>query len=140
MRCWGASRSAFAASSMSSRLQRASPQMIEPLDLARHRIDRLPIAARGGGKSRLDDIDTELRKRARHAQLFGLGHAAAGRLLAIAQRGVEDQDSVGIGSHGIVLLSGAPQARRSFNHGIRARSSAPTFSIWRFVSCLSSLR
>src|SRR5882724_8759577 len=30
MRCWGAARNAFAASSMSSRLQRASPQMTDP--------------------------------------------------------------------------------------------------------------
>src|SRR5712675_241675 len=30
MRCWGAARNALAARSMSSRLQRASPQMIEP--------------------------------------------------------------------------------------------------------------
>ena len=143
----GAACRAFAASSMSSRLQRARPQMIGPLYLARYRIDRFPIPPRGGGETRLDDIDTELGKRACDPQLFRLGHAAAGRLLAVAQRGVENQDSVWIGSHGLLLykrtfrvLINAPcYARRSFSQGIRARSSAPTFSIWRSVSCFSSL-
>src|SRR5262249_39510727 len=103
------------------------------LHLARHRVDRLPIAARGGRKSSFDHINTQLGKRARHTKLLWLRHAASRRLLAIAQRGVEDQYPVWIGSHGSgpYLDKGAHQARRSFNQGIRARSSAPTFSIWR---------
>ncbi len=64
-----------------------------------HCIHALPIPTRGGRKSRLDNIDTEIGKSPRYAQLLGPGHAAAGRLLAVAQGGVEDQHSVGIGSH-----------------------------------------
>ena len=93
---------------MSSRLQRARPQMIAPCTSRATALHALPIAARGGRKSGLDHIDAELGKRARHAQLLGLGHAAAGRLLAIAQRGVEDQYSVGIGSHGVISSRRGP--------------------------------
>ena len=74
------------------------------LHLARHRLHALEVPARGGREARLDDVDAELGERARHAQLLGPGHAAAGGLLAIAQRRVEDQYSVGIGDHGALPM------------------------------------
>ena len=46
------------------------------VDLACDGIDTLPVAARGGRKSRLDDVDAEVGKGARHAQLLGARHAA----------------------------------------------------------------
>ena len=68
------------------------------LHLARHRVHALPVAARGGGEARFDNVDPKVRKRARHPQLLGLRHAAARRLLAVAQRRVEDHDSFAIGT------------------------------------------
>ena len=55
------------------------------------------------GKACLDDVDPQVRKRARHPKLFRLRHAAARRLLAVAQRGVEDHDSFALG-HGDYLV------------------------------------
>ena len=75
-----------------------------PLHLARHRADALEVPARGRRESRLDDIHTKLGEGACHAQLLGPGHAAAGSLLAVAQRGVEDQHLVRIDSHGLGFL------------------------------------
>ena len=78
--------------------------MIGSLHLARHRIHAFPVAARGGGETRFDDIDPKVRKRARHPKLFGLRHAASRRLLAVAQRRVEDHYSFAMG-HGDYLAS-----------------------------------
>ena len=61
------------------------------------RIHRLPIAARGDREAGFDDVDAELGERLRDAQLFRLRHAAARRLLAVAQRRVEDQHTIRIG-------------------------------------------
>ena len=69
------------------------------LDFARHQVHRLPIAARGDRETGFDDVDPEFRERLGNSQLFRLRHAAAGRLLAVAQRGIEDEDAVGVG-HG----------------------------------------
>ena len=48
------------------------------------------IALRSHGESGLDDVDAQVLKGVRHGELFLRGHAAAGRLLAIAQSGVEE--------------------------------------------------
>ena len=56
-------------------------------------LDRLEIAGRGNRKARLDDIHTELRQGVRHFELFLEVHAASGRLLAIPQRRIENDDS-----------------------------------------------
>ena len=74
--------------------------MIGPVHVARDCMDRLPVAARGNGEAGLDDIDAELSQCLRDPQLLRQRHAAAGRLLAIAQRRVEDQDPIGISGHG----------------------------------------
>jgi hypothetical protein len=79
------------------------------LDFASHEIHRLPIAARRDWETGFDDVDPELRERFRDPQLFWLSHAAAGRLLAVAQRGVEDEDAVGVGHR--CLDDGAAQTK-----------------------------
>ena len=79
------------------------------VDFASHEIHRLPIAARGDRETGFDDVDPELRERLRDPQLFWLRHAAAGRLLAVAQRGIEDEDPVGVGHR--YLDDGATQAK-----------------------------
>ena len=53
------------------------------------RRDRREVAFRSHGEAGLDDVHAQVLKRVRHGQLFLGGHAAAGRLLAVAQRGVE---------------------------------------------------
>ncbi len=89
------------------------------LHLARHRVDALPVAARGGRESRFDDVHAQVRERARHPQLLGLRHAAARRLLAVAQRRIEDHHA--FTGHGVCLVGGVVSAPCS-SHGMRARS------------------
>ena len=52
----------------------------------------LAIALGGDGKTRFDDVDTEIFELVRHAQLFLAVHGEARRLLAVAQSGVEYAD------------------------------------------------
>ncbi len=92
--------------SMSARVQRASPAMIGPCTSRATALTDFEVAARGGGKARLDDVDAQVRQRPRHPQLFRLRHAAAGRLLAVAQGGVENQHSIGIGAMAASGVSG----------------------------------
>ena len=55
------------------------------------------------GKPGLDDVHAERVERARHRQLGRHVQREAGRLLAVAQRGVEDDDARGIVAHGLQL-------------------------------------
>jgi hypothetical protein len=66
----------------------------EPGDLA----DGLEVAFRGNGKARLDDVDAHLVEEGGDLELFLQGHGGAGRLFAVAQGGIEDQDAVLSGS------------------------------------------
>ena len=59
--------------------------------------------------SGFDDVDPELGERLRDPQLFWLRHAAAGSLLAVAQRGIEDEDAVRVGHR--YFDDGATQAK-----------------------------
>ena len=70
-----------------------------PVDLPRDRLDRLEVAGRGDGEAGLDHVHAQVAQRPSHVQLLGQVHAAAGRLLAVAQRGVEDGDAVRVGRH-----------------------------------------
>ena len=45
-------------------------------------------------KAGFDDVDAEVRKLVRHAQLFVVVHGAAGGLFAVAEGGVEEDDLV----------------------------------------------
>ena len=84
--------SASQARSMSSSLQRARPQIVAPRILCGDRADRLEVAGRGDREAGLDDVDAEVGQRPGDLQLLGQVHARAGRLLAVAQRRVEDSD------------------------------------------------
>ena len=101
----------------------------------------LPVAPRGGRESGFDDVHAEFRQRACQSQLLGLRHAAAGRLLAVAQRRVEDQYAVRV-SGGHVHYRGMKgkggRYRPSLSQGMRARSCTPTFSIGCARSFFSS--
>ena len=71
----------------------------EPADggaahLAGDGLHRLEVAGRGGGETGLDDVDAKGLERSRHFQFLGEVHARARRLLAVAQRGVEDGDAL----------------------------------------------
>ena len=48
------------------------------------------VALRGHGEAGLDDVHAQIFEGVRHGELFLRGHAAAGRLLAVAQSGVEE--------------------------------------------------
>ena len=65
-------------------------------DLARHALHGLEVALRGDGKTRLDDVHAEPLQLARQDQLLFGVHAAAGRLLAIAQGRVKDEYLLGL--------------------------------------------
>ena len=60
--------------------------------LRRDLLDAAVIAGRGRRKARLDHVDVQGIELARHLHLFLGGHGVAGRLLPVAQRGVEDDD------------------------------------------------
>ena len=52
------------------------------------------VALRGHGEAGLDDVHAQVFEGMGHGQLFLRGHAAAGRLLAVAQRGVEKDNLI----------------------------------------------
>ncbi len=62
-------------------------------------LDGIEIAMRGDGEAGLDDVDAQLDQGLGHFELFANVHAAAGRLLAVAERGIENLD-VACVSHG----------------------------------------
>src|SRR5262249_32938842 len=83
-----------------------------PADLAGDGLDGLEVAGRGDGEAGLDHIDAEVAQGAGHLELFGEVHAGAGRLFAVAEGGVEDDQAV-VG-HGKGLRTKAkPRATRS---------------------------
>ena len=59
---------------------------------ARDQRGGLAIGLRAGGETGLDDVDAEFGQRARHHQFLRGRHAAAGRLFAVAQGGIEYSD------------------------------------------------
>ena len=63
------------------------------------------IAFGGDRKAGLQDVDAQLGQLVRHAQLLGDVHAAAGRLFAVAQRGVKNEDAIPVQrlGHGVRL-------------------------------------
>src|SRR5580765_1590658 len=90
--------------------------------LASHKIHRFPVAPRGDRKAGFDDVDAKFRKRLRHAQLLRLRHAAARRLLAVAERGVKDEDAIGVGHRPISTYPTTTRHRRSSPRRSRRRS------------------
>ena len=98
MKTWRCGRSATLIASIarcgSPSLQRASAATaIPPRRLLGDPADRLEVAGRGGREAGLDDVDLEADQLAGDLELLGGGQAGAGRLLAVAQGGVEDADA-----------------------------------------------
>ena len=103
---------------------------------------RLEIAGRGDGEARLDHVDAQLDQRLGEFHLFGQVHAGAGRLLAVAERGVEDHNMSRCGwvdgCHGVKLLksrawkawlvfdAGLPTLGRPAQHQPRPRRAPAT--------------
>ncbi len=94
MKMWMPGRLAFAtlcrAASMSACLRPRQAQHHRRADRVGDAGDGLGIAERGGGEAGLDHIDAELLQLARDDDLLLHVHRRAGRLLAVAQRRVED--------------------------------------------------
>src|SRR5439155_8861086 len=65
-----------------------------PVERAADRIDGFEVNVRRNGKTGLENVHAQLHQLVGHAGRLGDRHAAAGRLLAIAQRGVENIDAV----------------------------------------------
>ena len=102
--------------SMSWLLVRARPQMTGPFDLARDRLDGLEVAGRGDREAGLDDVDAEARRAAGRSRAFPrMFMRDAGRLLAVAQRRVEDQDAIGLVASRGVLPAGCSCRSCSFS-------------------------
>ena len=89
---------------MSASLQRARPQIVAPRILRGDFADGLEIAGRGDREAGLDDIDAQIDQGLSDLHFLGEVHARAGRLLAVAERGVEDADGA-CGGHGDLLVS-----------------------------------
>ena len=72
-------------------------------------VDGEEVAFRGDREAGLDDVDAHLVEELRDLELFLMGHGGAGRLFAVAQGGVEDDDAVLLGlwlrGHGKFLLN-----------------------------------
>ena len=86
--------------------------------------DGLEVAVRGDGKTGLDDVDAHAVEALGNLELLLEGHGGAGALLAVAQRGVENDDTVGIatvgligiGGHRLLLSLGAGSSGAALNH------------------------
>ena len=61
-------------------------------DLAGDGADGVGVALGGDGEAGLEDVDAEGGDLVGQAQLFAVVHGAAGRLLAVAEGGVEEVD------------------------------------------------
>ena len=60
-------------------------------------VDGGEIALRGDREAGLDDVDAHVVEQLGDLELLVVGHGGAGALLAVAQRGVEDDDAVLVG-------------------------------------------
>ena len=66
--------------------------------LAGDRLDGGEVIRRGNRKAGFDDVDAQGFEGAGDLQLLGQVHGSAGRLLAVAQGGVKNQNAVGVGA------------------------------------------
>jgi hypothetical protein len=72
---------------------RARPAVLHtPRDLR----NALEIAGTGDRKARLDHVDAQRVEQIGDLQFLFEGHGSAWRLLAVAQRGVENNDAIGV--------------------------------------------
>ena len=90
--------------------------------LAGDRLDRLEVARRRDREAGLDDVDAQTRQLVRDLELLGRVQRDPGRLLAVAQGGVEDDDPVGV--HGLLLCL----PRGSFSSWVCGFAAATRYS------------
>jgi hypothetical protein len=90
-------RTASQQRSMSLKLARARPQTEGVAGGAGDLAHGAEVALGGDREARLDDVHAHLVEEAGDLELLLVGHGGAGRLLAVAERGVEDADAVGGG-------------------------------------------
>ena len=79
---------------MSALWVRARPQITGPSTLRAIALDRLEVAGRGDREAGLDHVDAEARQLLGDLDLLAGVQRDAGRLLAVAQGGVEDVDTL----------------------------------------------
>ena len=96
MRGRSASATAFAADSISAKMRARESRDHRALDLPRDALHGLEVAGRGDREASLDHVDAETRELLGDLELLGRVQRDAGRLLAVAQRRVEDQYSVSV--------------------------------------------
>ena len=103
-----------------------------PANLTRDACDSLGLADRRRGEARLEDVDAEVGEGLRDEEFRLRRERRAGRLLAVAERGVEDRDlshrPAPTGSRGFAGADCCGTSRRG-SHGIISRSRRPTCSI-----------
>src|SRR5438105_1092199 len=102
----------------------------------RDRVHRVPVTRRRRGKARLDHVDAEPRELSGNFELLWRRHRTSGRLLAVPQRRIEDQNAIapahappwpGLTSFG-------------WTKGIMRRSDRPTASMGWSISLLRDAR
>ena len=69
-------------------------------------VDGREVALRRDRKAGLDDVDAHVVEQFGDFELLLVRHGGAGRLLAVAQGGVEDDDAVLLGLGGVVMELG----------------------------------
>ena len=111
--------------SMSAAWARARPAMTGPCDLAGDRLHGLEVAGRGDREAGLDDVDAQARELVGDLELLGRVQRDARRLLAVAQRRVEDQYSVGV--HVVMSLLCRLRPAASSRLGLRLRGRHALF-------------
>ena len=97
--------------------------------LARHGVDGAELVGRRGGEAGLDDVDAHGGEALGDLELVTLGEKNPGGLLSVAQRRVEDGDSVGHGCSCSRSQSSSRFARRRTTSvrcaPVRHRAGAP---------------
>jgi len=73
--------------------QRGDPGAADLFGDGEHRFE---ITGGGDGEAGFEDVNAEAGDLVRHAELFSVVHGAAGGLLAVAERGVEEDDLIAV--------------------------------------------
>src|SRR5262249_17759330 len=87
-----------------------------PPKLARDLADRLGVGGGSDGESRLDDVRAERVERPRERELRRHVEREPWRLLAVPERGVEDDDAGRIISHALVVAAGVYRSQDDNNY------------------------
>ena len=105
---------------MSARLQRASAAITGPLMCVETVRTASASASEAIGKTGFDEVHAQRRQLAGHLQLLVDPHREAGRLFAVAQRGVENDEPV---SHSVL---------RDIPFVTRCAALRPIYNFWNF--------